>query len=250
MTFRRHPNTPGFTLIEVLVALSLLALLAGMGWQGISGLLRAREHTQTRIDAVARVQTTLAQWHADLDALQIVPTLDPAGVRWDGRVLRWVRRSVQAGQVGMEGGLQVVAWRLEDGVWHRWLSAPVRTPGELQQAWQSAVLPAPGLPVGGGDWAVQPLRSWRLVYFRGNAWTNPLSSADSAAIVSSSPGAKVSSPSPTGQTSSSNVAAAPAGQVNTPPDAIRLVIEFGPSAPFAGPLTVDWLRPDWSVARP
>ena len=250
MTFRRNSNTRGFTLIEVLVALGLLALLAGMGWQGISGLLRAREHTQTRIDAVARVQTALAQWHADLDALQIVPTLDPAGVRWDGRVLRWVRRSVQASQVGVEGGLQVVAWRLEEGTWRRWLSAPVRTPGELQQAWQTAALPAPAAPVGGGDWAVQPLRSWRLVYFRGNAWTNPLSSADSAAVASPTPGAKVSSPAPSGQPEAANVAAAPVGQANSPPDAIRLVIEFGPSAPFSGPLTVDWIRPDWSVARP
>lgn len=66
-------HRPGFTLIEVLVALALMALLAGMGWQGLSGLLRAREQTTARVDASARVYTALAQWRADLDAMQVIP---------------------------------------------------------------------------------------------------------------------------------------------------------------------------------
>ena len=33
----------GFTLVEVLVALVIMAVVAAMGWQGVSGMARARE---------------------------------------------------------------------------------------------------------------------------------------------------------------------------------------------------------------
>ena len=40
----------GFTLVEVLVALSIMAVLATMAWQGIDGMVRARDISQARLD--------------------------------------------------------------------------------------------------------------------------------------------------------------------------------------------------------
>ena len=33
----------GFTLVEVLVAVLIMAVIAAMGWQGVSGMAKARE---------------------------------------------------------------------------------------------------------------------------------------------------------------------------------------------------------------
>ena len=44
----------GFTLVEVLVALALMAVLAGMAWQGLDGISRARTASQQRVEQTLR----------------------------------------------------------------------------------------------------------------------------------------------------------------------------------------------------
>ncbi len=59
----------GFTLIELLVAIAVMALLALVSWRGLDGMSRATSQNQLRADAVLTLQTTLAQWSTDLDAV-------------------------------------------------------------------------------------------------------------------------------------------------------------------------------------
>ncbi len=40
----------GFTLVEVLVAISVMALMALMTWRGLDGMLRSQRELQTRAD--------------------------------------------------------------------------------------------------------------------------------------------------------------------------------------------------------
>jgi general secretion pathway protein J len=69
--------------------------------------------------------------------------------------------------------------------------------------------------------------SWQLFYFRGDAWSNPLSSgADNAG------------------TASGVIAAREAL-----PDGIRLILELPAASSFAGKLTVDWVQPALGVTR-
>ena len=63
----------GFTLIELLVAIALMALMAAMSWRGLDGMTRAQTQMHQQADEVLTLQTGLAQWGADLDALAQQP---------------------------------------------------------------------------------------------------------------------------------------------------------------------------------
>ena len=168
----------GFTLVELLVSLFAMALLAGLSWRGLDGMMRTRQITEARADEVLALQTGLAQWTADLDAIEEYP---PArALEWNGRVLRLTRRS----SLSPTDGIRVVGWTRRDGRWLRWESPPVLLRGDLDTAWQQADLWAQNQSdtLRGREVFITPLEDWQIYYFRGNSWTNPLSSGDSAPV--------------------------------------------------------------------
>ena len=56
-----HPSKAhGFTLIEVLVAISVMALMSLMAWRGIDGMLRSQSGMQQRADDIRTLQAGLA----------------------------------------------------------------------------------------------------------------------------------------------------------------------------------------------
>ena len=127
---------PGFTLVELLVAIAVMALLAIVSWRGLDGMVRAQQITRERADAVLELQTVLAQWGADLDALQAIEHTEP--LAWDGQALRLTRRGMRQ----PDEGAIVVAWALRnaDGTnrWLRWQSPPVRTRADRPQPREQA----------------------------------------------------------------------------------------------------------------
>ncbi len=237
---RHIPSERGFTLIELLVAIALMALMTVLSWRGLDGISRTQVRLQAQSDEVLTLQATLTQWGNDLDALVEQPDLP--GLDWDGRVLRIVRRS----SVAPGEGLRVVAWsrRVEagQGQWLRWLSPPLLTRRELQLAWQKAQL-----------WAQTPsdddrlrevrtlaLDQWQIFYYRGNAWSNPLSSADVASPAAAAADSTAGDATPAAPTT----AAPAAGAAATPslPDGVRLVLTLSPGQAINGTLTRDWVR--------
>jgi general secretion pathway protein J len=223
----------GFTLIELLIAITLMAVLAGLSWRGLDSLMRSRDITQAQVDKTAVLQTVLAQWQADLNAVQPVPSITDAGVLWDGRTLRITRRATAWRADGADAGLWVVAWTLRNNQWLRWQSAPVQTRAALQQAWANAERwgQNPSADDAAFETALIPLDAWQLTYFRGNAWTNPLSSS--------------------GSNSASGIGG---GNANTAaqgalPDAIRLQIDLPASTGVRGRITLDWVRPNFSNTK-
>ncbi len=216
----------GFTLIELLIALTLMAVLAGLGWRGLDSLMRTREQTQAHVDQTAVLQTVLAQWQADLNAVQAVPGITDAGVSWDGRTLRLTRQATAARADGADAGLWVVGWTLRDNQWLRWQSAPLTSRNALQQAWVQVERWGrnPSSDDAAFEVVLLPLEAWQLTYFRSNAWTNPLSSS----------GTSVNSTSP-----------APTAL----PDAIRLQIDLPARTGLRGQLTLDWVRPNFSNTK-
>jgi general secretion pathway protein J len=222
---RRTTACRGFTLIELLVAISLMALMTVLSWRGLDGVSRAQTRLQQQSDDVLALQATLAQWAADLEAMAEQPDLP--SLDWDGRALRIVRRS----SAGPAEGLRVVAWSRRSeagqGLWLRWQSPPLLTRGELTLAWQKAQVWAqtPSADDLAREVRTVALDQWQIFYYRGNAWSNPLSSADGAAAVSAASGAS-----------------AAAGVLAAVPDGVRLVLTLAPGQAIHGTLTRDWVR--------
>ena len=220
----------GFTLIELLVAIGVMALMAGLTWRGLDGMTRAQDQVQARADKLLTLQAGLAQWTADLDAIQQLPGFD--GVDWDGRALRLTRRS----SADQGSAVTVVAWARRDidgtGYWIRWQSPPVSTRAQLQTAWARAAQwgQNPGDAEKRLEVVLMPLQEWKVFYFRGNAWTNPLSSDNTTPPPFSIPGQIPGSATGTG----------PALAL---PDGIRVSLTLPEGQPLTGVLTKDWIRP-------
>jgi general secretion pathway protein J len=229
----------GFTLIELLIAITLMAVLAGLSWRGLDNLMRSRDITQVQVDKTAVLQTVLAQWQADLNAVQAVPSITDAGVLWDGLTLRLTRRASAWRADGADAGLWVVAWTLRGNQWQRWQSAPVQTRAALQQAWANAERwgQNPSTDDAAFETPLVPLDAWQLTYFRGNAWTNPLSSAGNTDTTSAMGGAAALAP----HTNTTSQGALP--------DAIRLQIDLPASTGVRGRITLDWVRPNFSNTK-
>ncbi len=230
--FNNASKQQGFTLIELLIAITLMAVMAGLGWRGLDVLMRSRDINQTRVDQTAVLQTVLAQWRSDLDHMTSVPSISDAGLVWDGQTLRITRRASTPLAEGSDAGLWVVAWTRRAGRWWRWQSPALQDRRSLNEAWVRAERWGKNASADDQNFET-PLVSidqWQVSYFRGNSWTNPLSSA-------------TSNSGPVTSTATSN----------SPPDAIRLLIDLSnkslPTAPnqtIQGRLSLDWIRPNFS----
>ncbi len=201
----------GFTLVEVLVALALMAVLAGMAWRGLDGIARARDASQSRIEQTLRLNTVLAQWEVDLQSVydsNVVPAL-----AFDGAALRLVRRQA--------GGLQVVVWSLREQRWLRWTGPIVTQTRALQDSWllSQQLLGNESAQLRMHDGLAQ----WQVYFYRGNSWSNAQSSADVVAAPAAA-------------------ASAPAVARSQLPGGVRIVLGFE-GAGLAGSLTRDLLLP-------
>jgi general secretion pathway protein J len=215
----------GFTLVELMVAIAVLALIALLGWRGLDTLLRTREAVDGRMREVAQLQTGLAQWRADLDAMTSVgqtPAID-----FDGLVLRITR--IDRSLPGQP--LRVVAWSRRvlperhggRGSWVRWQSPPLSQRAELALAWNQAQLWArsPRQEEPAREVAIVGIEGWQLLYFRKNSWSNPLSADD----VVQAPGGG---------------AAKAQAEAKVLPGGVRLVLQLGAGQSLGATLVSDW----------
>jgi general secretion pathway protein J len=179
----------GFTLVEVLVALAVMALLAGLAWQGVEAMARARDAGEAASQRALRLSTAVAQWEQDLQA--VLPTGRVPALNFDGATLRLTRENPQ--------GVQVVAWAWRGGAWTRWAAPAVTRDDELRAAWERS---QQLLGTESGTLRLlDGVGGARLAFHRGG-WSNAQSAGDR----------------PDG--------AAPAGQDEKLPRAVRLVMDL------------------------
>ncbi|MFI4940908.1 MAG: type II secretion system protein J [Burkholderiales bacterium] len=128
-------KSKGFTLVELLVAIGVLALVAVLGWRGLDGIIRARVALTAQLEQTRGMQLTFAQIQSD--CANVAP-LSVIGSRpqliADGERLRLVRTVFADDQPSQ---LEVVVYRLNNGVLSRRESAATRDLKALDALWTS-----------------------------------------------------------------------------------------------------------------
>ncbi len=249
----------GFTLVELLVALSAMAVLAVLSWQGVDSMARTQAAVQARNDDVGVLRSALAQWRTDLEAVVQQPPEPTAAVAWDGRALRLVRRSA----LGQEPSWLVVAWAAHNvqgqSTWVRWQSPPVRSSAELAQAWQAAQAwaqspdsPSASLgtdtPSATAIVPLMPVTAVTVFVARDGVWVNPQSSGNTqAAPDNTAPSAGAGAGAGAGNTNTTTNTKANAD--NAAPEGVRLILTLPASVQGGGRLTTDWVNPTLAGAR-
>lgn len=173
MSARRHG---GFTLVELLVAITVLAIVAVLGWRGLDSIVRSRTKLSEQMEHARGIQLAFAQMQSDLEQL---PDAELLGRRQrlvaDNARLIFVRTVFPENAPSQ---LQVVSYRLREGVLTRRESVNTRDLAQLDSLWQVALgdtdpVPGVALQAGVASMAVRIWDSgaWRAPAGNGSAGT-------------------------------------------------------------------------------
>jgi len=136
MLSRRSRTQRGLTLVELLVAISVLGFVAVLGWRGLDSIVRARIALTSNLEQTRGMQLTFAQMQSDCAQLASTTVLS-------GRV----PLAVQQGQITMvrmvyadnqPSRLEVISYRVKDGLLTRRESPATRDLRELDTFWLNA----------------------------------------------------------------------------------------------------------------
>lgn len=132
----RPVRNKGLTLVELLVAISVLGFVAVLGWRGLDSIVRARIALTSDLEQTRGMQLAFAQMQSDcahLASPDILPNRVPLAVE-QGR-LTLVRTVFSDNQPSR---LQVITYRVKEGVLTRRESAATRDLRELDSLWLAA----------------------------------------------------------------------------------------------------------------
>lgn len=157
----------GFTLLEVLIALALMALLSIISWQALDMVQRSSERLNASADDTLALVRVLGQIESDIsrhanndilpsrqaDPSTAMGAMLPAGIHWAAPVLTVVRSAY-------DGAWQQVAWGKEGNTLRRAVGPAVQT------------LPLP--QAGAGDIVLDQVKSFTVrAWIPGQGWSAP-----------------------------------------------------------------------------
>ena len=179
----------GLTLVELLVAISVLGFVAVLGWRGLDSIVRARIALTSDLEQTRGMQLAFAQLQSDCAHLvspSALPNKVPLAVE-QGR-LTLVRTVFADNQPSR---LQVIAYRVTDGVLTRRESAATRDLRELDTLWLTAAndTDTSQAVVLQSDVTALTMRLW---VSGGNGWSTDLG------VLTPTAGSTVTPPLPTG----------------------------------------------------
>ena len=129
---RRHA---GFTLVELLVAIGILAMVAVLGWRGLDGIVRARVALTADMETTRGMQLAFAQMENDCDHAAGADLMDGRpSLLWDTDRLTLVRKVFVENEPSR---LQVVSYRVVAGQLVRRESPGTRDLIQIEQLWQA-----------------------------------------------------------------------------------------------------------------
>lgn len=209
----------GFTLVEVLVSLLILAVLAATAWKGVDAISTAREVADGNLKQTLRLQAVVTQFEADMAQIVDTQTIPAGALQFDGANLRFTRKSAT--------GVRVVVWAIRRGQLVRWTSPPTTKVGDLEKYWMSSFQlrgREPGTLV-----ALKGVDQFQIYCFRNGSLNNCQSTGDVRRAVVPPPGS----------TPQDIARAQAAALYQVLPQAVRCQIMFGEGSGFTGRLSRD-----------
>jgi len=127
----------GFTLVELLVAISILAIVAVLGWRGLDSIVRARASLTAQMETTRGMQLAFAQLQSDCEHITRSDVINGRPFLLTGTDRITLVREVFT--ENQPSHLQVVAYRVIDGALIRRESNVTRDLAELDALWQASV---------------------------------------------------------------------------------------------------------------
>jgi len=185
MSITRTPpadQSRGFTLVELLVAISILAIVAVLGWRGLDSIVRARSSLTDQMETTRGMQLAFAQMQSDCEHI-----VDPGTIAQRPRLLIGTDRITLVREVFIEGQparLQVVAYRIVNGTLLRRESDVTRDLAQLDALWQAGTSDADA----GGAVALQSgVAGMQVLAWQNGGWRQAVANTNAAAAAAANP---------------------------------------------------------------
>lgn len=134
----------GFTLIELLVAITVLAVVAVLGWRGLDSIVRARAALNNELVQTRGLQLAFAQMQSDAGHIVKAEQIGNRTLLSAETDRLTLVRTVFA--ENQPSHVQVISYRIRDGVLTRRESIATRDLEELDAAWAAAMSDAAVAP--------------------------------------------------------------------------------------------------------
>lgn len=119
----------GFTLLEIMIALTIFAVISTLAWQILDGAMRTSSATDSSAAKLNQLQRVWSLMERDFSQLQArAPRNEPDVFRQDGDSLELTTLNGVSGSVQLER----VRWRLEEGRLYRDVWPTIDSPADVK----------------------------------------------------------------------------------------------------------------------